>query len=294
MTTGWTIFVIVLTVGNVIAAGWLMLWSMSLPVPEGETTGHVWDGDIVEGNNPLPRWWLGLFWITIAFSVVFCIAYPAFGDFSLLGWSQQKQYEEEVAAAEEIYGKIFAAFAATPVTELAGNPDALSAGRNLFVNNCAQCHGSDGRGARGFPNLTDAEWQWGGAPEQILSTISNGRTGVMPALGAALGPDNTELVVEYVQSLAGRSVNADRAAAGQVQYNTYCIACHGPTGAGNPLLGALPLDNEIWRHGSGASAIRDVIVNGRTGEMPGQEPLLGTDRVHVLAAYVLSLAEEDR
>lgn len=293
MATGWSIFIFVLTLGNVVAAGWLILWSMRLPVPEGETTGHVWDGDVAEGNNPLPRWWLGLFWITIVFSVVFCIAYPAFGDFSLLGWTQEKQYEEEVAQAEAVYGEIFAAFAATPVAELAGNPLALSAGRNLFVNHCAQCHGSDARGARGFPNLADAEWQWGGEPGQILTTIANGRTGVMPPLGAALGEENTELVIDYVLSLAGREVDPERAAAGQQPYSTYCGACHGANGQGNPLLGALPLNNEIWRHGSGAAAIRDVIVNGRTGQMPGQQALLGADRVHVLAAFVLSLAEED-
>jgi cytochrome c oxidase cbb3-type subunit 3 len=292
MSTAWTIFIIVLTVGNVAAAAWLILWSMRMPVPEGETTGHTWDGDIVEGNNPLPRWWLGLFWITIAFAVVFCIAYPAFGDFSLLGWSQQRQYEEETAAAEEVYGQIFAAFAATPIPELVDDADAMSAGRNLFVNFCAQCHGSDARGARGFPNLTDSEWQWGGEPQQILTTITNGRTGVMPALGAAIGEENTDLIIDFVLSLAGREGDAARVAAGQAQYNIYCSACHGPTGAGNQLLGAMPFTNEIWRYGSGAAAIRDVIVNGRTGEMPGQEALLGADRVHVLAAYVLSLSEE--
>jgi cytochrome c oxidase cbb3-type subunit 3 len=290
MTTGWSIFVFVLTLANVVGAGLLIRWSMNLPVPEGETTGHVWDGDVVEGNNPLPRWWLGLFWITIAFSVVFCTAYPAFGDFSLLGWSQQKQYDEEVAAAEAVYGEIFAAFAARPLTELARDPAALSAGRNLFVNNCATCHGSDARGARGFPNLTDAEWQWGGAPETIQTTITGGRTGVMPALGAVLGDANVDLVVDYVQSLAGRNPPADRVAAGQVQFQTYCVACHGAAGEGNPLLGALPLNNEIWRYGSGASAIRDVVMNGRTGQMPAQGPVLGDDRVHVLAAYVLSLS----
>jgi cytochrome c oxidase cbb3-type subunit 3 len=293
MTTGWTIFVIVLTVANVGGVAWLIRWSSQMSTGEGETTGHTWDGDVVEGNNPLPRWWLGLFWITIVFGIGFSIAYPTFGDFSLLGWSQQRQYDEEVAAAEEVYGKIFAAFAATPLTELAGDPAALSAGRNLFVNNCAQCHGSDARGARGFPNLTDAEWQWGGQPEQILATITNGRTGVMPPLGTALGDDNVGLVVDYVQSLAGRDIPADRVAAGQTVFQTYCVACHGASGEGNPLLGALPLNNEIWRYGGGATAIRDVVVNGRTGQMPAQAPALGADRVHVLAAYVLSLSEGD-
>lgn len=292
MTMGWTIFVLVLTVGNVVAAGWLMLWSTRMNTGEGATTGHVWDEDIVEGNNPLPLWWLRLFWITIAFSVVFCILYPSFGDFSLLGWSQQQQYEEEVAAAEEVYGEIFRAFAATPLTELANDPAALSAGRNLFVNNCATCHGTDGRGARGFPSLTDSEWLWGGEPEQIRTTITNGRTGIMPALGVALG-DNVDVVVDYVQYLAGRDIDPDRVAAGQTQYQALCFACHGATGEGNPLLGAPSFTNEIWLYGGGASVIRDVIVNGRSGEMPGQEPLLGPDRVHVLAAYVLSLSDEE-
>lgn len=290
MTIGWSIFVLVLTVANVAAAGWLMIWSSRMTTGEGATTGHVWDEDIIEGNNPLPRWWLGLFWITIAFSVVFCVLYPSFGDFSLLGWSQQQQYEEEMAAAEDVYGEIFAAFAATPLTELANDPAALSAGRNLFVNNCATCHGSDARGARAFPNLTDSEWQWGGDPETIRTTITNGRTGVMPPLGAALG-DNVNVVVDYVQSLAGRDIAPARVAAGQEVYQTLCFACHGATGEGNPLLGAPDLTNEIWLYGGGPGAIRESIVNGRSGQMPAQGPLLGADRVHVLAAYVLSLSE---
>jgi cytochrome c oxidase cbb3-type subunit III len=292
MTTGWTIFVLVLAAAQVIGAGWLILWSSRMSVPEGETTGHVWDGDVAEGNNPLPRWWLGLFWITIVFAVVFSILYPSIGDFSLLGWSQAQQYEEEVAAAEEVYGEIFAAFAATPLTELENDPAALSAGRNLFLNNCAPCHGTDARGARGFPNLTDAEWLWGGDPEQIRTTITNGRTGVMPPLGTVLG-DDVDAVVDYVQYLAGRDVAPDRVQAGQARYQTLCFACHGPTGEGNPLLGAPDLTNEIWLYGGGPTAIRESIVNGRTGQMPAQEPILGADRVHVLAAYVLSLSGQE-
>lgn len=292
MTTGWTIFVVVLTVVNIAGAGWLILWSMNLSTGEGETTGHVWDEDIVEGNNPLPRWWLGLFWLTIVFAVVFSLFYPTFGNFSLLGWSQEKQYAEEVAAAEEVYGEIFAAFASTPLTELASDPDALSAGRNLFVNHCATCHGSDARGARGFPNLTDSEWLWGGEPEQIRATLTNGRNGVMPPLGAALG-DDLNVVVDYVQYLAGRDIHPDRAARGEPVFQAFCSSCHGTEGEGNPALGAPPLNNEIWLHGSGPGAIRSSILNGRTAQMPAQEPILGPDRIHVLAAYVLSLSEED-
>ncbi len=292
MSFGWSLFIIVLTVINIAAAAWLMWWSSRMGAPEGETTGHVWDGDVVEGNNPLPRWWLGLFWITIVFGCIFFVMYPSFGEFSLLGWSQERQYEEEIADAEAVYGEIFAAFAATPVTELSSDPAAMSAGRNLFVNNCAACHGSDGRGARGFPNLVDVEWQWGGDPEQIRASITNGRTGIMPPFSASLDAETIELVTDYVLSLAGRDIDPERVAAGEQPYRTYCFACHGLSGEGNALVGGPALANEIWRHGSGRSLILDVITNGRMGEMPAQEPLLGEDRVHVLTAYVLGLAEE--
>lgn len=293
MSMGWSIFVIILSVGNVFACALLMRWSSRMSVGEGETTGHTWDGDIVEGNNPLPRWWLGLFWLTMIWGCLFFVAYPSFGGFSALGWSQISQYEEEMAEAETVYGAIFAEFAATPIDELKNNPDALNAGRNLFANNCATCHGSDARGARGFPNLTDSEWQWGQGDNQILTSIRNGRTGIMPPYGAALSEENIELIADFVQSLAGREIAAERVEAGRQQYMTLCFACHSPDGSGNQLLGALALNNEIWRHGSGRTIIIDTIVNGRTGIMPPQEPLLGADRTHVLAAYVLSLSDEN-
>jgi len=290
MSMGWTIFIIALVAINVVGAMWLMRWSSGITSGGGETTGHTWDGDLVEGNHPLPRWWLGLFWITIFWGIAFMILYPSFGDFSVLGWSQVQQYDDEIAAAEERYGKIFAAFAATPLEELSHDPAALSAGRNLFVNNCAACHGSDGRGARGFPNLTDEEWNWGGSPAQIEATIAGGRTGVMPAFGA-LPEETRQSLVDYVEALAGRPMDPARAEAGRTLFLTNCSACHGPNGQGNPALGAVPLANEIWLHGSGRAAIFDVVTNGRTNQMPAHEALLGRDRVHVLAAYVLSLRQ---
>ena len=293
MTVGWTLFVLTLTLANVLAAAALIMWFSRVRTSEGATTGHVWDGDIQEGNNPMPRWWLGLFWLTIVWGLAFFVFYPSFGDWSLLGWNQASQYEEEVAAAEEIYGEIFAGFAATPIADLSNDAAALSAGRNLFVNNCAQCHGSDAGGARGYPNLTDTEWQWGSAPDQVLATIRNGRTGVMPPLGQALDAQTIDAVVDYVQSLAGREVASEGIEAGRTAYQSFCSACHGPTGEGNAILGAPALTNEIWLYGGGATIIRDVIVNGRTNEMPAQEPLLGADRTHVLAAYVLSLSGEE-
>jgi cytochrome c oxidase cbb3-type subunit 3 len=293
MTFGWTVFVVVLVAAQIIGAAWLIRWSSKTTVGEGATTGHVWDGDVVEGNNPLPRWWLGLFWITIVFGLVYVVIYPSFGTFSLLGWSQLDQYEREIDAAEGTYGKLFAAFAATPIEELAKDPAALSAGRNLFVNNCAACHGSDARGARGYPDLTDEEWLYGGSTAQIRTTIDNGRTGVMPAFGAGLSDEQRNLLADYVMHLAGRQVDAARVAAGQPLFTMNCSACHGPNGEGNPLLGAPRLANEIWLHGSGRGVIFDVITNGRLSTMPAQEPILGPDRVHVLAAYVYSLSKQE-
>ena len=293
MTLGWSLFVLILTGVNVVAAGALIFWFSRARTTEGATTGHVWDGDVEEGNNPMPRWWLGLFWLTIIWGIVFFVLYPSFGEWSLLGWSQTGQYDEEVAAAEEVYGEIFAGFAATPIQQLSGDPAALRAGRNLFVNNWATCHGSDARGARGYPNLADDEWQWGNAPEQIVATITNGRTGVMPGFGQSFDDETVDLLVDYVQSLAGRDIDAGRVAAAETQYRNFCSACHGPTGDGNPILGAPAFTNEIWLYGGGPTIIRDIIVNGRMGQMPAQEPLLGADRVHVLAAYVLSLSGQE-
>jgi cytochrome c oxidase cbb3-type subunit 3 len=293
MTTGWTIFVVVLVAAQIIGAAWLMIASSKTSVGEGATTGHVWDGDVVEGNNPLPRWWLGLFWLTIAFTIVYVVLYPSFGSFSLLGWSEVNQYDREIEAAEQTYGKVFAAFAATPIEQLSRDPAALAAGHNLFVNNCAQCHGSDARGARGFPNLTDDEWLYGGDPAQIEASIKGGHTGVMPGFGAGLSEDQRNLLTDYVLHLAGRQIDPKRVEEGRPVFTLNCSACHGVNGEGNQLLGAARLANEIWLHGSGRSAIYDVITNGRTNQMPAQEPILGTDRVHVLAAYVYSLSKRE-
>lgn len=293
MSLGWTIFIVVLVAANIIGCAWLIGWSSKQGADEGATTGHVWDGDVVEGNNPLPRWWLGLFWLTIAFALVYVVAYPSFGSFSLLGWSEVKQYDEEMARAEAVYGKLFASFAAIPIEQLSKNPQALRAGHNLFVNNCAPCHGSDARGATDYPDLTDAEWLYGGQPTQIETTIQGGRTGVMPPFGAALNDDQRGLLADYVLSLAGRGGEPARIAQGKQLFTTYCAACHGPTGGGNQLIGAPQLTNEIWLHGPSRKEILDVITKGRTNQMPAQLPALGADRVHVLAAYVYSLSRRD-
>ncbi|RMF96577.1 MAG: cytochrome-c oxidase, cbb3-type subunit III [Gammaproteobacteria bacterium] len=294
MSTFWSVFIIVLVVGQVVGALWLLQAFTRAPrAPQADTTGHTWDGDLKEYNNPLPRWWLVLFWLTALWLVVYLLLYPGLGSFQgLRGWSQQNQYAEEVAAAQARYGDVYAAFADLPLAELADNPEAVRLGRNLFLNRCATCHGSDARGARGFPNLTDDAWLWGSAPETIQATITNGRVGVMPALGAALGEQGLNEVVAYLLSLSGRGA-ADPAAvqAGQQKFLQYCSACHGPQAQGNQMLGAPNLTDDDWLHGSSEEAIRDVILNGRQNQMPAQKDFLTADQIRTLVAYVLSLQQ---
>jgi len=323
MSGFWNIFVWALTLGTLIGCLWLlqaMTTQRKDTAAKKDTTGHVWDGDLAEFNNPLPRWWLWLFWITGIFMVVYLAIYPGLGTFTgLAGWSQQDQYDAEVADAEKRYGNIFAAFADTPVEQLATNPDAIRLGRNIFLNNCITCHGSDGGGARGYPNLTDKVWLHGGTPEAIKTTISNGRMGVMPALGAALGDQGVDEIIAFIRALptlpeqpasvpataytpdtaaadvepsSAAPVLDPKVAAGQQKFLTFCIACHGPDARGNQALGAPNLADEDWLHGSSDADIRDVIMKGRVNQMPAQADILTPDRIHVLAGYVLSLSAD--
>ncbi|MBT8445905.1 MAG: cytochrome-c oxidase, cbb3-type subunit III, partial [Gammaproteobacteria bacterium] len=285
MSGFWSVFVIALVVIQMVGALWLLQSLTKNPTEEGEgdTTGHTWDGDLKEYNNQLPRWWLGMFWITAAYMVVYLVVYPGLGDFNgVFGWGQQQQYEEEVAAAEERYGDIFAAFADMSLADMGQDPDAVRLGRNLYLNNCATCHGSDARGARGFPNLTDSDWLYGGEPKTIEMTIANGRIGVMPALGAALGEEGSEQVTQYVLSLSGAEEDQAAAAEGQAKFVQFCSACHGPTGQGVAALGGANLTDGVWLHGGRADDIRDIILNGRVNQMPAQSALLSSERIRTL------------
>jgi cytochrome c oxidase cbb3-type subunit III len=302
MSTFWNVWVWVLTLGTLAGCLWL-LQSLTTQRKEKQpeekkTTGHVWDGDLVELNNPLPRWWLWLFWITGIYMLVYLVIYPGLGTFAgISSWSQKSQYEAEMADAEKRFGNVFAVFAGTPIPELASNPDAIRLGRNIFLNNCATCHGSDGRGAKGFPNLTDAAWLWGNAPETIVATITNGRTGNMPALGPALGEQGVTEVIAWLRALPQLSAASDpaaltpAAAAGQQKFMSFCIGCHGADAKGNQMLGAPNLTDSDWLHGSTDADIRDVLMKGRSNQMPAQADILSPDRIRVLAAYVLSLGE---
>jgi cytochrome c oxidase cbb3-type subunit III len=290
-----SIVIAVVTVLNVLACGWLIWWTARSRPGEsakGEVTGHVWDGDLQERNNPMPRWWLMLFFLTILFCLVYFALYPSLGGFKgVLGWSKQNQYAAEMADAAERYGPIYAAFRGQTIPALATNPKALALGRSLFMtNDCINCHGSDARGAAGFPNLTDNDWLHGGEPQDIVESITHGREGLMPALGAALGPQGVDEIVAYVLALSGRQAPADKAAAGKARF-VVCAACHGADGKGNQTIGAPNLTDDIWLYGGSPEAIRRTVTDGRHGQMPAHQ-WLGDDKIGLLAAYVYSLSHE--
>jgi cytochrome c oxidase cbb3-type subunit 3 len=257
-----------------------------------QTTGHVWDEDLRELNNPLPRWWLWLFIITVAFGGVYLALYPGLGSFEgTLKWTARSEHAAQSLANARRIEASLAPYAQRSVTELASDNGALGIGRNLFLNNCAACHGSDGGGAPGFPNLTDGDWLWGSDGDTIVASISDGRTGMMPPWGDALGARGVEDVLHHVFSLQGRKLPTGDARAGSVKYGELCAACHGVDGRGNPAMGAPNLTDGVWLHGGAIATVRETIEKGRTGAMPAHAERLGPTRVKLLAAYVMSLSK---
>ena len=298
MTTGQSIFIILLTVANIGGCLWLLWWTRRSP-GEGavteHTTGHVWDEDLRELNNPLPRWWLWLFIITVVFGVAYLALYPGLGTFKgSLGWSSRTEHEADARLNAARIEKTLAPFSARNVQQLVADGPALNIGRNLFLNNCATCHGSDAGGAPGFPNLTDKDWLWGGDPDTVVTTIANGRTGVMPPWGEVLGARGVEDMLSYVLSLGGRKLEAGDPRAGGAKFAELCSACHGPDAKGNPALGAPNLTDGIWLHGGSLATVRETIEKGRNGAMPAHAARLGETRVKLLAAYVLSLGRQQQ
>ncbi len=291
--SGWSIFVAAATVLGLVWCLWLLFVAAQRKVmADDNTTGHVWDVDLKEMNNPLPRWWLWLFVITVIFAGIYLALYPGLGKFpGTLGWSSVGQYKTEQQRAQEQIAQIFAKFKGKSAEELAKDSAAMGIGERLFGNNCAQCHGSDARGSKGFPNLTDGDWLWGGAHTDIIATITKGRSGVMPPMAAALGTaEDVRNVANFVLSLSGSAHNSVAAQLGKPKF-AVCAACHGPEGKGNPALGAPNLSDKVWLHGWGEAAIVSMINGGKTNMMPAFEERLNAEQIHVLAAYVLSLSQ---
>ena len=303
-----SLFVIVFTAINVLACLWLLWWTAqtrSAPASHStaaeqesnaagsgvEKTGHVWDGDLEEYNNPLPRWWLGLFIVTVLFGAGYLAVYPGMGNFAGTSrWSSVGEYEGLIEQQRTRFEQRLAGLQDKTLPELASDAAAMSTARNLFGANCSTCHGSDARGAKGFPNLTDADWLWGGDATTVYQTIAGGRHGVMPALGDVLGPTGINEVASYVVSLSGRAAPADWIAAGKDRFEMLCAACHGADAKGNSMLGAPNLSDKTWLHGGDFASISTTITKGRDNQMPAHSELLGDFKVRLLAAYVLSLS----
>ena len=293
MSAFWQGWIIVLTVANIIFCFWLIWWTMKKRAGEaatGDVTGHTWDGDLQEYNNPLPRWWLWMFYGTLIFGIAYYIIYPGLWE-GVGKWTKEGQYEKEMARAEEKYGPIFAQYAEVAIPELAKNEEAVGMGQRLFLTYCMQCHGSDAHGARGFPNLADGDWLWGGTPEQIKASIVNGRNAVMPAQETILGEQGIEEVANYVLTLSGHDADAALAEKGKERYATVCAACHMPDGTGNQMLGAPNLTDDTWLYGGDIEDIKTTLYKGRNGQMPAFKDLLGDAKIHLLTAYVYSLSD---
>ncbi|BDR13598.1 cytochrome-c oxidase, cbb3-type subunit III [Vibrio sp. STUT-A11] len=322
MTTFWSLWIIVITIGTLVGCAILLTWCAKdkMGVEEGADMGHEYDG-IRELNNPLPKWWTYLFVSTFVFSAVYLALFPGLGSFKgFLNWEssaqevrsleeskqaiaaaqenkQLNQYAKELDDADAYFGEAFRKLAHNenglrPIPEIANDPEALKVGQRLFLQNCSQCHGSDARGQQGFPNLTDNAWLYGGEPQAIVTTIMHGRVGQMPGWKDALGEEGVEEVVSYALSLSGRKVNAREAAAGKARF-VVCAACHGTDGKGNPAVGAPDLTDQDWLFGDSRAAVTETVMNGRSGVMPAWKDILGEDKIQLVASYVWSLSNSE-
>ncbi|MGH1463630.1 MAG: cytochrome-c oxidase, cbb3-type subunit III [Neptuniibacter sp.] len=297
MSAFWSAWVTVITLAVILGCTWLLLATRkSQPHQDTteETLGHEFDG-IEEYDNPLPKWWFQMFMATVIFGLAYLALYPGLGSFQgFLGWSSTGQWEEEMQHAEETYKPIFAKYAALPVEDLVKpeNEGGLKMGQRMFANNCSLCHGSAATGAHGFPNLTDADWLYGGDANTIKMSISNGRNGAMPPWGAVLGEEGVRDVTSYVLSLSGGEVDGEAAARGQTQFQALCTACHGADAKGLPILGAPNLTDDVWLYGGSFEKVAHTIRNGRNGVMPAHKDLLSDEKIHLITAYVYSLSNK--
>jgi len=293
VNNGWALFVAGITIaGLLFCIVILMVASKREVMADDNTTGHVWDEDLREMNNPLPRWWMWLFILTVVFAAVYLALYPGLGtNPGVFKWSSTGQWQTEQDKAYATMAPVYAKFTTMPAAELAKDVQAMGIGERLFVNNCAQCHGSDARGSKGFPNLTDSDWLGGSGAEYIGKTITAGRLGMMPPMAAAVGTaDDVKNVANYVLSLSGAAHNNIAAELGKTKFAS-CGACHGADGKGNQALGAPNLTDKVWLHGGGEAAVVAMVNVGKNNVMPAFDKRLSPEQIHVLAAYVWNLSQ---
>lgn len=288
----WNMYVVVIVAGSIFACAALLFIQSKASFTQGQTMGHVWDETLEEYNNALPKWWSWMFYITVIFAVVYLVLYPGFGRFQgILGWSSAGQHKAEVDKADAQVKPLFDKYLKQDVKAVAADKQALEMGKRMFNTYCLQCHGADARGSKGFPNLTDGDWLYGGEAEKIEESIAAGRMGVMPP-HAQLGGDTIKDLANYVRSLSGLPNDAVRAAKGKEAFTSAgCIGCHGPEGTGMQAVGAPNLTDKTWLYGSSEATIIETITNGRQNKMPAWKEFLGDGKVHLLAAYVYSLSQ---
>lgn len=301
MSGFWSAWVIGLTIITLILLVWVLFATRKIKVDRDDnTTGHVYDG-IVEEDNPLPAWWFNMFVITIVFGVGYLIAYPGMGSFKgMLGWTSVNEHDQRAEEMNESFASSISQFQGLGVEQLASNAQAVNMGRRLFSTNCSVCHGNAGQGGFGFPKLDDNDWQWGGSAEQIVHSIAKGRQAMMIPWKDILGVQNLPLVASYVASLSeGAAARNDIASVDPVDlekgkdlYMKNCVACHGADGAGNQLLGAPALNDDIWLYGGSLAEIQVSFSAGRNGQMPAHQGLLSDDKINLIAAYVISLSAD--
>ncbi|QRM20539.1 cytochrome-c oxidase, cbb3-type subunit III [Dechloromonas sp. TW-R-39-2] len=288
----WNLYVVVIVTGSILACVALLIIQGKATFTPGKTMGHVWDETLEEYNNPMPRWWTWMFVITVIFAFVYLALYPGLGNFKgMLGWTAVGQHKAEVAKVDAAVKPLFDKYLAMDVKAVAADKQAMEMGKRLFLTYCMQCHGADARGAKGFPNLTDSDWLYGGEPEQIKQTIADGRMGVMPP-HAQLGADTVKDLANFVRSLSGLPSDSVRAAKGKEAFaSAGCLGCHGPEGKGMHAVGAPNLTDKVWLYGSSEATISETINNGRQNKMPAWKEFLGEAKVHLLSAYVFSLSQ---
>jgi len=305
LSTFWQVWVTAIVLGSIIGCGILIMYTSKGMRKEetDQTTGHEYDG-IQEIDNPLPRWWVFMFWATIVFGLGYLGMY-GLGNFKGIvtvtvdgeevAWSSSNQWKAEVQAFDKEIAPLYAKYSSTPVEELVKNDEALQTGQRLFKSNCSVCHGSNAKGALGFPNLTDNDWLYGGNPQQLTMTITNGRQGAMPAWGAVLGDEGTKQMVQYVRSLSGLEHDSAAAAAIAPKFMQNCAICHGADGKGNILMGAPNLTDDVWLYGGSTKQIEMTLLHGRNGKMPAHKEILGANaeaKIHLLVTYVYSLTNK--
>lgn len=295
---GWSVWITAVSLLGIVFCLWL-LWTqrgwLGKDVKDTEFTAHVWDGDITELNTSVPRWWTVMYIGLCIFGFGYLILYPGLGSFQgILGYSSAAQVRADQEALQRRIEPVYERFRTMPVAAIAADEEARQIGQRLFLNNCAQCHGSDARGAGSFPNLADNHWLHGGEPEQIAHSIREGRHGMMPGWSAVVTPAEASDIAQYVRSLSGLAHDPLRITAGKRGFDQTCVACHGAEGKGNPALGAPDLTANVWMYGSSEAAIVETILNGRENIMPAQKAILSEDQIRVLTAWVWGLSSNEQ